>query len=301
MHIILFLVNLILLLFIIYSKKKTKIKSTIGKKILYGFGIFCTIGSFFCTIGSLVDNEIYEISMSYSIFAIVLYLIYIVKSGLLPFSGKILKNVKKNNNYTTIDGILVDDNDNESIIIYRPLGSYMSIEDTKLIDKHELPKINTNNLLLKANEYCCFMDIAITQKSKTVTKGYERTSNSVRVFGTSWRTGTGTSKAIRQEEITSFSGKIYITNKRIIYVSQGSGDSFDKEIDKITAIEEAQDGVIIQIGSKTHLIILNTHVLFMQVLNLVKNKEYGVPLPEVAFNEHVKYTIDSNILKLQNK
>lgn len=207
------------------------------------------------------------------------------------------KEKKLKTSYTTCDGILVDDNDNDSIIIYRPIGNYMSMEDAKLVDKHELPKINTNNLILKDNEYCCFIDNAMTQKTKTVTKGYQRNSQSVRVLGTSWRTGTGTSQAIREQEVTNFRGTIYITNKRIIYVSQG-GESFDKTIDKITAIEEAKDGIIVQIGSKTHLIILNTHVLFMQVLNLVKNKEYGMPMPEISYNSNVKYTIDSNVLKL---
>ena len=174
----------------------------------------------------------------------------------------------------------------------------MSINDTKKIDNFELPKINTNNLILKNDEYCCFMDKAKTQKSKKITKGYERKIDSVRVLGTSWRTGQSTSKAIRTEEITNYEGTLYLTNKRVIYVSLG-GESFDKPIEKITAIEEAKDGIIIQIGSKTHLIIMDTHVLFMQVLNLIKNKEYGTPMPEIAYNKKVKYTIDSEILKLQ--
>lgn len=242
--------------------------------------------------------------MNIVIFNVIFSIIALILTGIIVLAYFLYKNSKKNRknkenlqtSYTTCDGILVDDNDNDSIIIYRPIGNYMSIDNVKLVDKHELPKINTSNLILKEDEYCCFMDNAMTQKSKIVTKGYQRNSQSVRVLGTSWRTGTGTSKAIREQEITNFRGTIYITNKRIIYVSQG-GESFDKTIDKITAIEEAKDGIIVQIGSKTHLIILNTHVLFMQVLNLVKNKEYGIPMPEIAYNEHVKYTIDSNVLK----
>lgn len=76
MHIILFLVNLILLLFIIYSKKKTKIKSTSEKNFLYGFAIFCTVGS-------IIAIDIKEASSGYSVLAIILYVIYILKSGIL--------------------------------------------------------------------------------------------------------------------------------------------------------------------------------------------------------------------------
>ena len=296
MYITLLVANIILMLFIIYGKIRTNLATTKGKNILFGCGIFCTIGSV-----ALIETQ--EASIFYSISAIIIYGIYIWKSGIfseLNFNYTTNKENNINNStYTTTDGILVDDNDDDSIIIYRPVGAYMSLEDTRLVDKRELPKLKPSNLILQNDEYCCFMDNGKTFKQKVVTTGYvnNRQGGSVRIMkGVSYHTGTGQSRAIRETQTEIFDGTIYITNKRLIYVSKG-GDSFDKAIPKLTSVEEAEDGVIIQIGAKTYSIILDTHVLFMQIFNIVKNKEYDIELPEIFDNKNVQYTIDENVIK----
>ncbi len=205
----------------------------------------------------------------------------------------------KSSIYTTTDGILVDDNDNESIIIYRPIGTYMSLEDVKLVDKKELPKLSTQDIILKKNEFCCFIGNGITYKTKTITTGYinNRKGGSIRLTkGISYHAGTGQSQAIRENQTTKFEGILYLTNQRLIYISPDS-DSFDKPISKLTSVLEVEDGVIIQIGSKTYSIQLDTHVLFMQIFNIVKYKEFNIELPEIFNNKHVQYTFDSNVLK----
>ena len=205
----------------------------------------------------------------------------------------------KSSTYTTTDGILVDDNDNESIIIYRPIGTYMSLEDVKLVDKKELPKLSTQDIILKKNEFCCFIGNGITYKTKTITTGYinNRKGGSIRITkGISYHTGTGQSQAIRENQTTKYEGILYLTNQRLIYISPND-DSFDKPISKLTSVLEAEDGVIIQIGSKTYSIQLDTHVLFMLIFNLIKYKEYGTELPEIFNNKHVQYTVDPNVLR----
>lgn len=205
--------------------------------------------------------------------------------------------------FYTSDGIFVDDSKNEQVIIYRPLGRFMTLEHSKLVDNKQLPKLKTDNIILKKDEYCCFIGDAKTYKSKTITTGYvsKRQGGSLRITrGLSYHSGTGQSQAIRETQTTMFNGIIYITNKRVIYVSQG-GDSFDKPIEKLTCVDELKDGIVIQIGSKSYTIELETHILFMQVLNLVKNKEFGIELPEIMSNPNVLYTIDSKVLKNQKK
>lgn len=211
-------------------------------------------------------------------------------------------NQEEKYTYITSDGVLVNDNDKDGIIIYRPTGRFMTPEDAKLADNKELPVIKQNDLILKSDEFCCFIGDGKTYKSKTVTTGYvsNHRGGSVRIMrGLSYHTGGSTSQAIRQTQTTIFNGTIYITNKRIVYVSH-NGEGFDKTIDKISSVNELEDGIMIQIGSKTYTIELEAHVLFMQIFNLVKNKEFGTELPEILLNPNVQYTTDSKVLNMIN-
>lgn len=205
--------------------------------------------------------------------------------------------------FYTSDGIFVDDNNDDEVVIYRPTGRFMTIEDTKLVDKKQLPKLKPDNLILKKDEYCCFIGDAKTYKSKTITTGYvsNRQGGSVRITkGLSYHSGTGKSQVVREIQTTIYNGIIYITNKRVIYISQG-GDNFDKPIEKLTYVDELQDGVMIQIGSKSYSIEMENHVLFMMIFNLVKHIEFGAELPEIYSNSNVQYTIDPIVMKKQKK
>lgn len=205
--------------------------------------------------------------------------------------------------YITKDGVVVDNDDNDSIIIYRPVPIFMSLEDVKSIDNLVLPKLNTENLILKKNEYCCFIDNCRTFEIRTETTGYTGTNT-----GYSYKigkkmsihSGSRNSKAIKQTHTNYYEGTIFITNKRIVYISSGN-DSFDKPIDKISSVNEIQDGIIIQIGSKRHIIVFDTHTLFMQVLGIVKHNEFGTQLPEALTNKNVHFTCDPYIMELQKK
>lgn len=154
--------------------------------------------------------------------------------------------------------------------------SLLGKEGIKIINEGKIPNIQGTNLNLASGETCCYMDKAYTFKDKTITTGYTGKTGgfSIRIAkGLSYRTGGGNSQAIRQTQRTTFNGILYITTKRIIFTS--SNESFDKTFDKITSIQEAQDGLIIQIGSHTYSIITNTHSEFMKVFNLVKNSTKG--------------------------
>ncbi len=145
-------------------------------------------------------------------------------------------------------------------------GSLMSYDVIKQINDGDLPCINTPNLNLERDDFCCYMDKGYTFKDKTITTGYTGKNNgiSIRIAkGISYRTGASGSQAIRETQRTKYFGTLYLTTKRLIYSSQNV--SFDKPHDKITSIQEAKDGLIIQIGSNTYEIVIETHSEFMKI------------------------------------
>lgn len=149
--------------------------------------------------------------------------------------------------------------------------SLMNPEILKKIENGELPEIDVENLNLKDGEICHYADRGYTFEDKTVTKGYTGKSSgvSIRIMkGLTYRTGGSGGKAIRETQRTKYNGTLCLTNMRIIYTS--AKESFNKPLNKITAIIDAKDGVIIQIGLKSYSIIIPTHSEFVKVFNMVK-------------------------------
>lgn len=155
-------------------------------------------------------------------------------------------------------------------------NSLMGRIGIQTINEGKLPNIQGTNLNLIDDETCCYMDKAYTFKDKTITTGYTGKHNGVSIRiakGLSYHTGASGSQAIRQTQRTTYNGILYLTTRRIIYTSQN--ESFDKTFDKITSIQEAKDGLIIQIGSNTYSIVTNTHSEFMKVFELIKQINYS--------------------------
>ena len=152
-------------------------------------------------------------------------------------------------------------------------SNIMPKEAIKQIKDGEIPKINISNLILKEDEYCCYVDNAETYRDKTITTGYTRKGAGVSFRVTkdlSYHTGGGGSQAIRETQRTTYSGILYLTNKRVIFTSQK--DSFDKDINKLTSVTETKNGIVVQIGSDMYEIITKSHSLFMSVFNNVRNQ-----------------------------
>ena len=149
--------------------------------------------------------------------------------------------------------------------------SLMSDVSIQTINNGKIPNIQETNLNLSNDEICCYMDRAYTYDDKIVTTGYNKKNNGVSfriAKGVSYHTGESNAKAIREIQRSTYSGILYLTNKRVIYTSQNK--SFDKHIDKITAIHETKEGLLIQIGSTTYSILLKTNSEFMKVFNMLK-------------------------------
>jgi len=152
--------------------------------------------------------------------------------------------------------------------------SLMSKDTLEMINNDLLPNIIAPNLNMTENEICCYMEKGYTFKDKTITTGYtgKNSGVSIRVMkGLTYRTGATGGKAIRETQRTTYTGTLYITNKRVVYTS--TNECFDKTFDKITSITEAKDGVILQIGSSSYSIILDTHSEFIKVFNMVKKQQ----------------------------
>ncbi len=152
--------------------------------------------------------------------------------------------------------------------------SLMSTETLNMIKNGQLPTIIGTNINLANDEVCHYADIGYTFKDKTITTGYTGKSSgiSIRLMkGLTYRTGGSGGKAIRENQRTTYAGTLYITNKRVIYSS--TNECFDKTFDKITSVTEVNDGIILQIGSTSYSIILNTHTEFVKIFNMVKNNQ----------------------------
>lgn len=152
--------------------------------------------------------------------------------------------------------------------------SLMTIEALNIINEGKLPNIIATNLNLSKDEICHYMEKGYTFKEKTITTGYTGKSSGVSIKlmdGLTYRTGGSGSKAIRETQRTTYTGILYITNKRVIYTS--TNECFDKTFDKITSITEAKDGVILQIGSSSYSIIIETPAEFVKVFNIAKQNK----------------------------
>ena len=152
--------------------------------------------------------------------------------------------------------------------------SLLRTETLNMIKNGQLPIIAQSNINLANDEVCHYVDIGYTFKDKTITTGYTGRSSGVSIRlmkGLTYRTGGSSGKAIRKSQRTTYTGTLYITNKRVIYSS--TNECFDKTFDKITSVTEVTDGIILQVGSTSYSIILNTHTEFVKVFNMVKNNQ----------------------------
>ncbi len=123
--------------------------------------------------------------------------------------------------------------------------------------QEKFPEIYTDDIYLQPGEKCYFYSMVQLIDIKIV-KDYLHTS-----FGTSMpglfkgdRLGSGISwrKEIGEhEERSSYTGMLYVTSKRTIFVEKTKG--FDKRHTSISAIMPYSDGIEIQYGSKTYLLM----------------------------------------------
>lgn len=118
-----------------------------------------------------------------------------------------------------------------------------------------LPTVLGHGLLLKSGEVCHYYAEAASVKVKTAVTGYTGGSSGVSVRiakGASYRTGQSKSTPIRGTVQERHPGWLAITNTRVVFTS--SQESFDKGIEKLSSINELEDGIVLQFGEKQYII-----------------------------------------------
>lgn len=129
----------------------------------------------------------------------------------------------------------------------------------------QLPILQSNKLILQANEVCHFVDMGavITQRKRTMG------TNS----GTSYRIVKGVyghygrRQSVPIEENVYTKGIFYITNKRAAFVAQKNG--FDCKLANLTAVTPYTNAIMLQFGSKTHTVLLPDGISAYNALSLL--------------------------------
>lgn len=120
-----------------------------------------------------------------------------------------------------------------------------------------LPTVITDSIVLQNDEKCHYVTNAIRQILKTETLGYTGRSRGMTfriAKGVSYRTGGGGGRAIKGEVSYQYSGDLYITSKRIIFVSNKEG--FIIPLNKLVSRTQYKDGLSLQNDKKTFIILV---------------------------------------------
>lgn len=120
------------------------------------------------------------------------------------------------------------------------------------IMRGQLPTLQPGHLLLKGGETCHYADRAIYEK-RTVHKRSVRKSRGYSVpglfKGTMVHMGGGTTDTVEDVQYDTIKGVLYITNRRIVFVS--GHDGFDKKIDSLVAVTPYANCVELQFSKET--------------------------------------------------
>lgn len=132
-----------------------------------------------------------------------------------------------------------------------------------------LPTLNVNTLILKPGEICHYVDKACLF-TKKVERHYRRVnrSSSFRVMkGWYYHTGSGESHPEEYEIPVYTPGYLYITNKRVVFVSKEK--SFEKSVPKLTSVTGYSDAIVLQFGDKTYTLLIPSSQAAQQILGLL--------------------------------
>lgn len=119
------------------------------------------------------------------------------------------------------------------------------------------PILRVRRIALKKGEECRFCDHAVRVDEKLKVVGHQRTRNgfSIRIIkGVYYRTGAGNTMAVRDNVQEYQQGKLYITNKRIIF--SASSKSFSKNLSDLVSYNVQDNYLILQFEKGNYCIYL---------------------------------------------
>ena len=135
------------------------------------------------------------------------------------------------------------------------------------------PNIKTTRILLASNEKCCFVErvILINEKIKKHTEGKTKGISFRICKGLTYRVGNYAGNPVETKIIEKTKGLIYITNKRIIFVSEEN--SFEKKYNTLTASIVFNEGINLQFNTKSYKFLMPNSFVLNKVLNMINNME----------------------------
>ena len=134
-----------------------------------------------------------------------------------------------------------------------------------------IPTMRTDRIMLRQGETCHFSERAVQVTEKT-RKRYIGSSNdfSIRLCrGITYRTGRNKGRPIEETYIEKTKGLLYVTNKRVIFVSDKN--AFDKNLNKMTAITPYSNAVQFQFSSKTHTLLVPDGQVVSTLISLINS------------------------------
>ena len=118
-------------------------------------------------------------------------------------------------------------------------------------------------------EFCVWAAPATYYENKTVTTGYRSQSSGISVGiapGIRLHSGSSVSTPIKKTVLSSYAGRILVTNKRLVYLSSKGG--FDKSLKSISSISNDPYALLLQMEGKTERINTQNSFVACQVIRL---------------------------------
>lgn len=145
-----------------------------------------------------------------------------------------------------------------------------SVAKTEILNDR-LPHINADKLFLKRGEICHYADRAMLELVKT-----KRTVNSHHVGhsvpgllqGNRWNIGNTISTSEESIYVKTYKGILYITNKRIIFSSNGYG--FDKQFQYLSSYCPYTNGIDLQYGSTIYRLFVPDGNIVSRVIQMLQ-------------------------------
>ena len=132
------------------------------------------------------------------------------------------------------------------------LQSIMPSQAVSKIYSGQLPDIQADKLVLKQGEKCRYVDMCALLTQRRYTYRWSSGSSSRWWKGFTHHVSTG--ESIPQYDLEITKGFLYFTDKRIVFVS--NKHCFERKIDKLSAISDFSDGIVLQFGDKVYSLLL---------------------------------------------
>lgn len=147
-----------------------------------------------------------------------------------------------------------------------------------------LPEVPAKGLILKPGEICHLVIPVQSAKSKQITAGYfgKRSGVSIRIAkGVTIHSGGSKGTPVHKTVLEKWPGTLYVTNQRIILNSSHYG--FNKRITSLDSYEPYKDGINLQFGSFSHLILTKSPDYIISVINAEIQQRNGLPVKNPSF------------------